>query len=173
MADPVTIGLMVVGTLVSAVGAIQQGQAAAAAARTNAEIADRNAKVARATAAQDAETKDRENRLRLGAIIANYGASGVSMAGTPLDVLGDSARQAEFEKQTILYKGDLRAMGFEDSASLDRANAKAAKRAGYFKAGSALLSGAGNIAGGLGTPTAATAPTGIRVDAAGRILGGV
>ncbi len=169
MADPITI-LGIVGTLVSAVGAIQQGQAAAASARANAQIAERNATVARASAAQDAEAKDRENRIRLGAIAAGYGASGVSLAGTPLDVLADSARQAELDRQTIVYKGELRALGFSDSAAMDRAQAKNAKRAGYFKAGSALLSGASSLYGNFGGGGAGTP---IRTDAAGRILGGV
>lgn len=141
MADPISIGLTVISTLVSAIGSIQQGQAATSAARSNAQIAASNAQIARATAAQDAEAKDRENRQRLGAIAASFGASGVTAAGTPLDVLGDSARQAELDRQTILYKGEIRALGFSNTAALDTAQAGNAQRAGFFKAGSALLSG--------------------------------
>jgi len=170
MADPISI-LGIVGSVVSVVGSIQQGQAAAASARANARIADRNAQIARSSAAQDAEAKDRENRLRLGAIAAGFGASGVSAAGTPIDVLEDSARQAEFDRQTIIHRGELRALGFEDSAALDRSRAKQAKKAGFFKAGSALLSGASTLAGGVGGGGATGTP--IRTDAAGRILGGI
>ena len=159
MADPINIGvaLAAIGGLASAVGAIQQGQAASAAASANAQIAQRNATLARATAAQDAAAQDRQNRQRLGAIAANIGASGVAAAGTPIDILAESARQGELDKQTILFRGELRALGFQDNAALERNRGANARRTGFFRAGSALLSAGSSVAGivgggGGGTP---------------------
>lgn len=125
-----------------AIGMIQQGQAQANAARYNAAIADRNAQIATDQANQDAQQQQRVARQRIGAIRAGYGASGVDVAGSPLDVLADSASQAELDRQTILYKGKLRALGYSDSATLDRYSAGVAETAGYMGAGSAILTGA-------------------------------
>ena len=132
-----------VGAVVSAVGAIRQGQAAGAAAEYNAQINQQNAVIAQQDAAARAGQQERENYLRLGAIRASQGKSGgVAGAGSVLDVLADTAAQGELEVQNILYQGDLRARGFENTATLDEYNADNSRTSGYLKAGTELLSGA-------------------------------
>jgi hypothetical protein len=137
----------VAGAAVSAIGQIQQGKAAKQAGEYNALTAERNALVARQQASAEATAQQREASQRLGAIRAAYGASGVTVEGSPLDVLSDSASLAELDRQTIEYKGSLRALGYEDTAALDRAQGKSAQRAGYMGAASSVLMGASDIAG--------------------------
>lgn len=137
--DPFTLAL--IGTAVSAVGAIQQGRAAEKAANYNAAIADRNATIARQQAAADADTSRSVNSRRLGAMRAKYGASGVQAEGSVLDVMADSAAQAELEALNIEYKGDLAAQGYGETASLNRMQGKNARTSGYLNAGATVLLG--------------------------------
>lgn len=130
-----------VGTAVSAIGAVRQGQAASAAADYNAQVARQNAVVASQQAAQQAALQQRQARQRIGAARAAYGAAGVRVEGSPLDVLESSAANAELDRQTILYRGQLRALGYNDTAALNEAQGANAEQQGYLRAGSALLLG--------------------------------
>lgn len=132
---------------VTAVGALMSASAASNAAKYNAAVAERNAKIARQQAAAEEERSRLDAMRKLGSIRAGYGASGVAMEGTPLKVLEDSAMEAELDALTIRYNGELKAMGFESDAALERKRASSAMTTGIFKAGSALLTGAGKTYG--------------------------
>jgi hypothetical protein len=131
------------GAVMSAVQSIQQGNAAKAAGDHNASIARRNATIAVQQSEADAEAKNREKIQRLGAFRAAYGASGVTGEGNAIDVMATNAALFEYDKQTILYKGKLRALGYEDTATLEEMGGEAAQTAGYIGAGSALLKAPG------------------------------
>ena len=140
MADPITwmsvrwrVGLM------GAMGAPAQGESAAAAQEFNAQIAGRNAGLARQAAAHDASIQERQSRMQLGAIRAAFGKSGVMVDGSPLDVLEMSARHAEQDRQQILYKGELKALGYEDTRTLSMYGADSAKEAANWGTASSLL----------------------------------
>ena len=132
---------------VSAVQAVQAGRQAKKTSEYNAAIGERNAGLARSQAAADADAQQRHARQVIGAARAGYGASGITLEGSPLDVLESSAANAELDRQNILYKGELRAMGYSEGAALDRVRGDSAQRAGYEKAGSAILMGAGKYYG--------------------------
>src|SRR5688572_29095657 len=100
----------------SAIGAIQQGNAAAAAAEQNARYAEHNALVAernRATVLSQTDSEaagqQRDNRRQLSQIRAAYGASGLALEGSPLDVLEDTALEQELDVSTIRYSGQIKA----------------------------------------------------------------
>lgn len=141
--DPLT--LAIAGTAFQAVGAIRQASAESNAAKFNAQVAENNARIARQNAVENAARQRRENQRRLGAIRAGFGASGISLEGTPLDVLEDSAAEAELDALTIEHQGALEAAGFSSSAALSRTRARSAKQAGFVKAGTALLTGGTEI----------------------------
>lgn len=137
--------LMMAGSVMSAIGALQQGEAAKSAADYNATISTQNAAIARQSAADKARQADRETYLRLGSIRANQGASGGNSGeGSVLDVLGDVAAQSELERQYIIYSGELQARGFTNDATLETFSGEAKQSSSYWKAGSELLSGAAN-----------------------------
>lgn len=144
----IMMGMTMLGGIMSAQAAQRQGKAAADAARFNAASAQRNADAARSQAAQDAAAKEREGIKHIGAMRAAYGAAGVTSEGSPLDVLAETAGNLELDRQTILYKGNLRALGYEDEATLDLMAAGNYEKAGDEKATSALL-GAGVQAFGM------------------------
>lgn len=134
--------MMAAGAVISAVGALRQGQAASSAAKFNAQVAQQNAQIARNNAQARAAQEARESYLRLGAIRAAAGGSGVaSDEGSVLDVLGDAAAQGELARQQALYQGELQARGYTNTANLDESRAEQVQTGSYWKAGSELLSG--------------------------------
>lgn len=122
------------------VGALQQGNASAAANTYNAAMGWQNAQIARQTALDQAKQVSRENYLRLGEMRAQGGASGVE-GGSFLDVLGDTAAQGELQRQQTIYAGDIKANLLAHGASLSEAEAATARTGGYLKAAGALTGG--------------------------------
>ena len=143
--------LTVASGAISAAGAMQQGKAAANAANYEAQLADRNAKIARNQAEAEQEDQRRENVRQRGAIRAAYGASGIEMAGSPLDVLSDTALEQELDVARIGYRGELKAIGENDRAEMARVSASNAKQAGAIGAISAITKTGASL---LSSPTA-------------------
>lgn len=153
--------LTVVSGAVSAIGAIQQANAAAASAEYNAQIMERNAEIidqdrksATKQAQVDADDKRRDNRRTLSTIRAAYGSTGLEMAGSPLDVLEDSANELELDATRIEYEGRvknregaIKKREALEGARNSRMEGKAAKSAGYISAFGYLV-GAGAKAAG-------------------------
>lgn len=138
----VMTALVVASTAVSAIGAISAGNAQADAYRYQAQVADQNATAARQQAQTAALIQQEQAKRTMGATIAAYGASGIAMEGTPLDVLANSASQAERDRQQIIYKGEMQAAGYNNQAEMDRSSASNAQSQGYMKATGLLIGGA-------------------------------
>jgi hypothetical protein len=144
----VAVAFAAASTVFSTMGALQAAGANAAAAEFNAQVHERNAKIARDQAAADAEDTARENRRKIGLIRAQYGASGLDMAGSPLDMLSDTIAEGELDVRRTIYKGAIRATEETDKGNLARMEKKSELRSmpfiaatGVTKAGSTLLSG--------------------------------
>lgn len=101
----------------------------------NADVAARNAQMASQQASDEATMQQMSAAQSLGAARAAYGASGVTMEGSPTAVLAHSASMAELDKQSLIYKGRLRSQGLNAEAAADRQAATAALVGGVFKAG--------------------------------------
>lgn len=134
------------GALNSAQAQKRQGEAEAGAAEHNAQVALVNAQIARSQGAADVATVDRAKAQKIGAARAAYGASGVTIEGSPLDVLERSAWNAELDKQNVLYKSNLKAMGYEDQSAMEMVRAKNARSGAAVRAGSEILLGAAKAA---------------------------
>lgn len=134
--------LSAAGTAMSVYGSYKQGKMAQQAAKFNAKISEQNAEIARDQARQQVAQHDREQYLRLGKIRAAQGASGGQAEGSVLDLLADTAAQGELERQDIMYRGELSARGYTNTAAVERFEGKAARSQSYLRAGSELLSGA-------------------------------
>lgn len=116
----VMIGMTLLGSMMSAQGAKQSGRAQQQAAEYNARIAENNATVSRQQAAADATLMAREARQRQGMIAAGYASAGVTPEGSPIDVLAQSAAEAQLDIETTKYKGEVRAIGYQNEANLQR-----------------------------------------------------
>jgi hypothetical protein len=134
-----------VGTVFSAVsqaGAQQDaGEAQARASEYNAAVARNNALAASQASEADAKTQDKINRQRLGAMEANLSASGVTMEGTPLLLLGEETTQGALETEKIRARGQTQARNFESQAQQQDIAASQSRSAAESRAGSTLLTG--------------------------------
>lgn len=124
-----------------AAGSIISGEANAQSAEYNAAIARQNAVSAQqqGVAAQQAQARDAQRKI--GAMIAGYGASGVSGSASAADVLADSVRMATLDNLTTKYNYDLKALGYTDQAVLDDSSASNSRTSGVLGAVGSGLGG--------------------------------
>jgi hypothetical protein len=149
--------------LVGAAGAISSGRQQAAANRYNAQVAEANADRAVLTSEAEAAREGDRNRRRLATSANAFGASGLALEGTPLDVMADLASEAALDEQIIRWRGRTQAQGLRTQAAQDRAAAQRATTAGYGQAGATLLTAGARLGQGLGSGRAVTTaprPTG-------------
>lgn len=129
---------------VGAAGAVQQGQAAKRQAAFTAAVQRQQAERERLAAEALEKDKRRESSRLMAQRRAIMGASGVdSTTGSPL--LGSEAFEAEAELAALRIRdgGEVNATRLEQSAVLQGLKGKNAQTAGYMRAGSLLISGAG------------------------------
>jgi len=177
-----TTAIMVASTAVSAIGAIQQGNAASAAAGYNAKVAAQNAEIQKQNASfagaqgdQNVAAAQQETRAKLAAIEANQGASGVKLdSGSFSDVRQSEAKmgmlnalniRSEAARRAYGYQGD--AMNYTAQSKLDKMQGKAAKTAGYLNAASTVLGGASKASGSYDAYLKNTSPISSDFDAYG------
>lgn len=133
---------------VSVYSAVQAGKQRSAAAKYNQAVAQQNAKAAQEQGAEAALQSQRQTAQKIGAMEANYGASGVDAStGSPLDVLTDSVRQGTLDQLTLKYDASLRGAGYTNTATLDGMEASNATTSGYLNAAGAALGGTAQAAG--------------------------
>lgn len=140
------VPLLIGGTLLNAFGAYKEGEAAYEAHQYNAKVARENAKVARDQGAEEERRVRVQGRKVLGDIRANYGASGIT-GGSALDVLADSAANAEMDALTVRRNSEIRAYQFDQEAEMESRGASSSRTMGRISAAASLLGGAGSIAG--------------------------
>lgn len=147
--------LMAAGTVFQVVGQLQQSNAAEAEAKRSAQIAERNAELARQdralamrTAELAAADRAREQRRQLAEIRASMGASGLEFSGSPVDLLWDTSIEQALDVKRTMFEGDVRGregsievLNYQEQASADRARAKSIRSSKYTSAGATLLSG--------------------------------
>jgi len=157
LATPMMIG----GAALNGLGAIQQGQAASAAAgynakiaEQNAEVATRNAKYAAAQGEQNIASAGAEARAKIGATLVNQGASGIDInSGSAVDTRESEAKLGMLNALNIRSSAVRHAYGFETqavdalaSANLAKMEKSSTKTSGYINAGSTILGGLGTAA---------------------------
>lgn len=136
------IVLLGVGAAISAFSAIKQGQAAKEAGEFNANAAMKNAEATRQQGAEEERRLRAMTRKQIGEARANYGASNLSIEGSPLDVLQESVSNAERDAINIRSGSSRRAAAYEESASFERRAGANGELGGYISAVGTLASGA-------------------------------
>ncbi|MHB1219246.1 MAG: hypothetical protein ACYC1L_13715 [Alphaproteobacteria bacterium] len=129
----------------TATNQISQGVSANKMAKHNASVSEGYATAARDQAAFDESRAREQARRALGARQAAYGGAGITLEGTPIDVMGDAASDAEMDALSLRRRGDLEAWGRLADAGSQRTRGRAALQSGLMDAGSTLLSGASKI----------------------------
>lgn len=165
MADPVTIGLMLASTAISAVGASSAAKAEqrqldyqSKVAANNAAIAEDNRQRAIQEASVAAADKDQDASAILGQLVAEAGASGLSLASGSKAAKVTSARKlAARDRARIIHEGAVEGgrfaqqrTGFESRRTNLLAARSAAGRAGRLNVLSSLVSGAARTSSAIG-----------------------
>lgn len=144
--------LLAASTAMTAVGAIAQGQQANAAAQSEANAAEYNAKVGRARAVQANATAGLQEdlqRQKARAVIGNQLAAGAeSGAGLNSDLLRQSIFNSESDALAIRYDGNLKAAGLNDQAALDTVSASNARDRGSAAVTGSYINAAGSLLNG-------------------------
>jgi hypothetical protein len=143
----VSAWMSVASVAMGVVSAISSASQQRDSAKYNQQVAENQAISARQQAAANAETQKRSAAKKIGSMQAAYGASGVSTEGSALDILEESARNAEMDRQNIIYGGELRAMGSEGTAILEGSRASNAMSSGYLSAAGTLFKGVSSMSG--------------------------
>ena len=143
------IGLItgIAGTLVSAMGQMSAARAQSQAASYNAEVSNvmANDAILRGQAEEDA--KRRETAQLMGRQRAVMAANGVDITmGSPLAVLGDTAKMGELDAVSIRTDAEREATALKNQSQLYQAEAKSALTGGYLGAAGTVLSGVGTVA---------------------------
>lgn len=120
-----------VGAGLSAASSIQQGRAANAAAKFNAQLAGMQGQV-------NEGRLQREARRDIGTLRARVAKTGARMEGTPLMVLAESEADAELDLLDQRWST-------QQTASTYRRSGRQSQREGYYRAGTSLLTGVGNM----------------------------
>lgn len=149
--------LAIGSTVIGAAGAIQQGQAQAAAAKYNAQVGEMNAVLAERRAKDAVERGAVEEQRKRAEVARIKGQQVVAMAangvdlefGSPLDTLVDTAVLGELDALTIRtnayreeYEHKVDAVNKRAGAELNRMQAKSALQGGYLNAAGTVLTGA-------------------------------
>lgn len=139
--------LAIGGSLLSAVGSVAGGISKKNEADAQADAAERQAGEAQAVSQREAIQRSKEAKLLISRQQAVAAASGGGAADpTVLKLMGDTAKQGQFNVASALYEGDATAAGLQDSAALSRWQGHQEKFAGFIDAGSTVLNGLGGFA---------------------------
>lgn len=143
----------------SAFGALVQGQQTANQLNYDADVQTNNANLALSSAAANAQKQSMAATRMLGSMSTGFAANGVSQtSGSVQAAMGSNAANAELDRQNILFGGQVKAVNYQNQASLDQLGASNAIKASYFNALSSVIGGGAGVlsnnigVGGGGSP---------------------
>ena len=112
----------------------------------NADVLKQNADEAQKQANRESLKIRKEGKALIGKQRSMYGGAGVSMEGSPLLTMSNTAAAYEEDAISKIYEGKLEAEALREQARSEKYQGKVAKKAGYLKAGSSLLTSAATFA---------------------------
>lgn len=133
------------------VQARQQGKAQEDIAEANAQIAETEAAEARQAGIAEAQQFSRRARRLQATQRAAFASSGVTIEGTPTELLLQQAEELEFDRQNILRNAGTRGLSLESRAGVERTIGESAARRGRSALTGSLLGAGGTLASGFGT----------------------
>ena len=170
-ADPITI-LAVTGavaaiasTAIGVTATIVQTKQQKAMANYQRQVNEQNAKASREAAQAKIENKRRQAKFTYGTQLARLGGMGALAEGSPLDIMGQSAGQQEYDNMVTEYEGEVQSIQFQQQAALNKYQADIADynlglnvtsqiAKGTASIGNSILGATGGLA--TGTPTGVT-----------------
>lgn len=142
------IGLSLLGTMASSKSQKQEADMTAGLYERNAQIAEQNATVIEQQAAFNAGQIKSQNDRKIAMQRAAYGASGVTMEGSPIMVVADAEAQSEIDQLAERYEGKIDANRQRSEAGNARYQAQIARVVGKNRSNETLISGLGKALSG-------------------------
>lgn len=136
------------GGLASAAGSIYSGMTQAAGFKAQAQGKRYEADAASQSGSFESQQQENKNARLTGQQITAAASNGVSIAGTPGDVIVDSRTEGEMDKQAIRYNYQFKSNLADYEAKVAKVNAKSAKTGGIIGAIAPILSGIQSSFGG-------------------------
>lgn len=130
-----------------ALGQLQQGRAAEAAAEFNSKVAEQNANYAIYQSVEEARRIRIQDTKTIGLQRATYAANGVTQEGSPSDVIDESVHTMEMDALNIKYKGLQDAAAYRNEAILQSMRGASAQESSQLGAAGTLIGGAGKLWG--------------------------
>ena len=131
----------------------RQADAEAAWQQYNSQMAQRQADAEAQASAFEAQQQRKQAKALLSRQRSLIGTSGVTMEGSPLLVAEDTASELALENANIRMQGANRVAQYESQSILESSKAQASRsaasgyaKAGMMNAGTALISGIGDVA---------------------------
>ena len=125
-ADPITI-LAVTGavaaiasTAIGVTATIVQTKQQKAIANYKRQVNEQNAKASREAAQAKIENQRRQAKFTYGTQLARLGGMSALAEGSPLDIMGQSAGQQEYDNMVTEYEGEVQAIQFQQEAALNK-----------------------------------------------------
>lgn len=120
MAETAIIGGLAAGSVVTGlINASNENDLKQQSSAINRQWNLQNAELSLKEAAEDERRIRIQERQQLGDMQANYSKSGITMEGSPLDVMQKSASNAELDALTVRHQGAIKAWGYQQQAWLD------------------------------------------------------
>lgn len=136
------------GGTIGALGDLYSGQSTSSALNSQAQQNLENAQLAREQGEYNSMRAGMMAAQHVGGIKAAYGANGVeSTSGSVLSVLNGSAMNAEMDVQNIKKGAEVRAINFENEASMEKLGASNAVTSSYLNALSSITMGSAKAFG--------------------------
>ena len=136
---------LISGLGLSAAGSIAGGVAAKRQSDFESDVLKQNAIAEQERSAAEEQRLRRDQSKQAGRTRAAFGASGVRLEGTPLDVLADDAMIAEENALLTRFGGDTRAAGLRAQSSAAKRRGRGQLLSGLARGGGTLLTGASEL----------------------------
>lgn len=133
--------LMLATTALSAVGSIMQGNQAAAAGEAQQRAYQASADAERVAAGYEATRVGERNRRAASAALTQVAGSGVSLTGSPTEVLADNAVQSQMDIDAIRFGSKIKQNNLILQGDLARMQGEQKQQAGYIGAATNVMSG--------------------------------
>lgn len=152
--------LTVAATAIGITSSVVQANQTKAVANYQRQVNEQNAKASREAAQAKIENQRRQAKFTYGSQLARLGGMGALAEGSPLDIMGQSAGQQEYDNMVTEYEGEVQAIQFQQQAALNKYQADVADYnlglnvtsqvvKGAASIGSSILGATGGLASGV------------------------
>lgn len=110
----------IAATAIGVTSSVMQANQQKAVANYQRQVNEQNARASREAAQAKIVNQRRQLRFMQGTQLARLGGMGALSEGSPLDIMGQTAGQAEYDNMVTEYEGEVQAIQFQQQAALNK-----------------------------------------------------